>query len=270
LISSKIENILDPVSSLGEGLLVRNSMVFWIDIDSSQLFVFKDLKVHCYDLPIQATVIFDLNGNDLIVGSMLEIGAFNILTKNYVKISSFLASGDEHKNSEHFRTNDGALMKEGLFIFGTMCRNQPHNKKGNLYIATLDQLTLIDQLYIPNSFIQLPNGDFLISDSLEKIIWKYAFKNGELMSKKIFKQFDYDVPDGGCLVDQEFLYIAMYNCSAVYILSLDGEVLDKIEVPMKHPTNCKYDIDLNKLWITSAYSKDDTSSFSGKTISVRL
>jgi sugar lactone lactonase YvrE len=268
--TKKIKEILNPACKLGEGLFVKDSVVFWLDIDSRKLYFYKHSKVHCYDLPVQASVIFDLQNKNLILGSMLEIGSFNISTGNYKKISSFPKKISSDKNFIQFRTNDGCMIDDETFIFGTMKKYNANTHKGHIYIASLNNFLVIDRLHIPNTFIQLPDGDILISDSYKKTIWKYKFIKKNFVSKNIFKKFKKEIPDGGCLIDNQFLCIAMYNSSAVYILSLAGDFLKKIKVPMLHPTNCKYDKSSKKLWITSAQSAADKSEMSGKTISVKI
>ena len=47
--------------------------------------------------------------------------------------------------------------------------------------------------------------------------------------------------------------ISLWDDSSIGVFSKKGELLQRIDLPVKRPTNCKFDLSQNQLWITSAY-----------------
>ncbi len=115
-------------------------------------------------------------------------------------------------------------------------------------------INLIEKkIYIANSFIRIADDTVLVSDSLKKEIWSYSIDHvtGEF-SKELWAKIDSPaVPDGGCIING-LIFIALWDDASIGIFSSEGDLLKKLDVPAKRPTNCKYDPISSKLWVTSA------------------
>lgn len=268
----KINNHLPVKNSLGEGLFIFNNMIAWVDIDRFELNLYQQNNHLKRKLPIQATTVLDIDNDSLTLSSLnndcFEIGRFNIFTNEYETMISHKYLVD---NSYLFRTNDAVMLDRERFLIGTMVKNKTIDQPGDLIYLDSSSAILIDKNFIPNSFILLDSGEILISDSFEKIVWKYRFLDFSegRFEKEIFHKFDEYVPDGGCLIDQK-IYITIYNKSLICVFDLCGNIINELLIPLTHPTNCKYDKNNKSLWITSAMPSSNPNEMDGNIISVSL
>ena len=70
-------------------------------------------------------------------------------------------------------------------------------------------------------------------------------------------------PDGGCRI-KDLIFISFWGDSSIWVFNEQAEILDKLNLPFKNPSNCKYDPKGKKLWVTSAregLSKMDLSMY---------
>ena len=242
--------------SLGEGIFVRNRNAFWVDINNNHIFNSENKDIIKTDL--KPSVIFNQTDKNLIVGSDKGIAEVNFEHKTERLLIEIC-----HHDFNLFRSNDGVFIN-GNYFLGFMHRTDPINNKGKIYIANKKEIIEIDnEIFIPNSFIALQDSSILISDSKEGKIWKFNIEENKI-EKNIWKDLGSKFsPDGGCRI-KDLIFISFWGDSSIWVFNEQAEILDKLNLPFKNPSNCKYDPKGKKLWVTSAregLSKMDLSMY---------
>lgn len=242
------KEVLTHKCSLGEGLIIQNEMVAWVDINKKQIFVHNDNQINIYKTRSTPSVIFKINTNKILFGS--DEGLMSLSRLNGIE-DIILASKTVIDSS--YRSNDGCYFQNFKFL-SFMHKSDPINNSGYVYRISNAGWNLIDDsIHIPNSFIRIDNNKLLISDSLSSEIWLFEFNhNGDIISKKIWTVIDRDIsPDGGCLVGKK-VFISLWDASSIAVFNFDGELEQNIELDVPRPTNCKFDKSKSQLWVTSA------------------
>ncbi len=265
--------IISSECDLGEGLFVNGLEAAWGDINKSKIYLYKD-SLNEFHVKNRPSVIYQKCEDVLIFGSENGICKFDLANKTEELINEITCSSD--LNLENYRSNDGGYCGDSQYL-GFMHKNNPEKYSGYIFLINEEKWIVVDsEIHIPNSFIDLGNNCLLISDSLSSEIWLFSFsKDGNLKTKKIWKELGGgQTPDGGCKIG-EYIYLSMWGDNAINIYNLKGEYIDSFEVPALRPTNCKFNEHDSKLWVTSAstgLNKEQLSDFpeSGNTFAYEL
>ena len=249
MLNHKTETILDVRNILGEGLCVSPTAegFAWVDIHTSEIFHHHDddgaTASHRIDgIP---SAIFHTDNNGSLYLSDQGIFQFDLESGASSPVIRF----PPHVTGLEFRGNDGVMLENGAFIFGTMHKTDPGMHKGTLCIAMDDEIRTFGEMHIPNTFI-VAGEHILISDSLTGCIHRYA--RDTLSHDGIWADLSGQglTPDGGCFASNENIYIALWGDASIGVFDPDGNMLDKIPVPAYQPTNCK--VFRQSLIVTSA------------------
>lgn len=244
----KLQKVCNTQCSLGEGLFVKNSNACWVDINNNRVFASDAYSVVEYPVKNKPSVIFDFNEDYIHLGT--DVGLVSL------RISGLLEDRDTSILPEHslvdYRSNDGGYCG-GHQLLGFMHRENPKDHPGFVYRASTDSYELLENsIHIPNTFVALDSTNILISDSLKGQIWLYELDNGGLNSKHMWAQLpDGAAPDGGCMVG-DYILIAFWDGAAIAVFAKDGELVQRLPMPVPRPTNCKFDSESSRLWVTSA------------------
>lgn len=240
--------------SLGEGIYldIATNYLYWLDINNSMLYrkKIKDSKkdFETFKIGHMPSVIFSVEDDIVIFAERSGIYSFNLNTKFSTLLGSTLCPEITCK----MRANDGVKLSSGKYIFGTMSLSALKHK-GALY--SYDGITISSSeqhITIPNTFIEL-KSDILITDSAENKIYSYPKSSLlDYKTRRLWWESKYSkaTPDGGCLSDDGFIYIAMWGAACVYKFNQNGNLLNKIKIPALQPTNCI--VSHNKLYVTTA------------------
>lgn len=234
--------------SLGEGLYFKEGSLGFVDINKNQIFIISENDIVSYEVDNKPSVIFDIK-QKILFGSESGIVSLDPVTQHERLITSFK---EQHSFCD-YRSNDG-VMSDDLILLSFMHREKSDSIEGRIYSIKENTIRLIDdELFIPNSFVNIGENNFLISDSLLGQIWKFEFNSrGELDNKSLwYENKDNFTPDGACVVGDEILF-AMWDKSCLSAFSFKGEHLRDLKVPFKRPSNCKYNDSTKEIAITSA------------------
>lgn len=245
---SLIASIYNSKCSLGEGLFVLNDKIYWVDINKNRIFFLNQDDICFFKTYNKPSVIFSVNDNEILFGSDRGITKYNILSKKEKVCNE--SPKDIYKN---FRSNDGTNYNN-LFLLGFMHRSNPDLNAGYIYAIDNNGWVMIDnEIKIPNSFIKISNSQILISDSFEKKIWLFEFDESKnFKSKTLWAEINNNYsPDGGCFFDDK-IYISMWDGYGIGVFNKIGNMINFIDLPVKRPTNCKFEEKSSILWITSA------------------
>lgn len=258
---------------LGEGLYVSDDLVAWVDIAINRLYLSDGVKCREVDLAVKATVALSCKDQELLVASGDGLGLVSLNKGTYRERVSFADNIDP----EIYRTNDGCTLSDGRCLIGTMHRYAPEANAGAVFVIdNNDVMTLaFEDIYIPNSFVELRNGDVLISDSQTGTIYRCTIgASGESCRREPWYQTRPGIaPDGGCLLGGSHIAIAMWDGACIMLFEETGMPIAEIAVPAKRPTNVKYRAREASMWVTSAsegLTKSDLEQhpLSGKTFCV--
>ena len=118
---------------------------------------------------------------------------------------------------------------------------------------------LADRLAFPNGIAFSPNGKklFVCESAKNRILTFRVNDNGTLSDKTIFAELPGGDPDGLAFDAEGNLYVAHFGGNAIYVLSPNGEIKEKIITPGKNPSNLEFGgEDMKTLFIT----EDETNS----------
>lgn len=236
---------------LGEGLCVKGSNAAWVDIDSNLVFCSSGPAVTTYSLTNKPSVIYDFNDHKIELGTDAGLISYDRTKELESNCFGFPALPPEINNSV-YRSNDGGVCGEHRLL-GFMHQDNPESNIGSVYKVSGQQYELLDSnISIPNTFIPLSSTETLVSDSMTGDIWCYELDNaGALKSKTLWASLKGASPDGGCMVD-DYVLIAIWDAAEIAVFTREGELVQKLPLPVLRPTNCKFDDLSSKLWVTSA------------------
>jgi len=266
------EKCYDSSCLLGEGLFVGGGDAYWVDIDKNKIWRSCSEGIHQGPAESKPSVIFSASKDGVVAGAAAGLLSFSFVTGSQ-SVQPWL---DMRHSALDYRSNDGGC-SEVLNLIGFMSNSDPVNHSGFIYIFDGNRLTLIDDtIHIPNTFVFLESRKVLISDSLKGEIWLFVFDDSnELVEKRLWASTSDNIsPDGGCKIGQ-YVLIACWGASSIAVFDLRGSFMQRLQVPVLKPTNCKFDKSSGRLWVTSAregMSKAELDKYplSGNTLSYSL
>ena len=246
-------SIIECRCILGEGLFVDDRLAAWVDIESNSIYVSTGDTTYSNVLPVQATVILRREQDLISVASASGLGVFDTDARVYREQKTFQAG----IVPTGFRTNDGCQLSSGEALIGFMHSESPQKHPGGVFLVDSDGACrlLDDTIRIPNSFIETQDHSIIISDSATGSIYRCELDESKGLVKELWHQVEPGMaPDGGCLLPDGGLAVAMWDGACVRIFEQDGTKRLDVEVSALRPTNAKVDFTSGKLWVTTASS----------------
>ncbi|MDC1279817.1 SMP-30/gluconolactonase/LRE family protein [Pelagibacteraceae bacterium] len=251
-----INTMLTIHNELGEGIFFdkKNNSLLWLDINKSMLFVFCNKKLEEYQLGKNASAILFVEDKIVTLVDKEGINNFCLISRNINQISKT----PMQYCSTKYRANDGIKLDNNLYMYGVMGLD-PIKDNGALILSENGKTKIImKDIAIPNTFIKIPNSNsLLISDSLKQKVFRFDFDNSwnKVINKKEWLSFENSnkVPDGGCISSIGRIFIAIWDGFEILEFDLEGNNIDKFEIPVPRPTNCTLNEKEDQLFVTSAY-----------------
>ncbi|OGU40549.1 MAG: hypothetical protein A2315_01400 [Ignavibacteria bacterium RIFOXYB2_FULL_35_12] len=160
------------------------------------------------------------------------------------------------------RPNDLAFDEQGNLYFTDPKSHGKDELDGRIFKVDIKSkvITLLaDRLAFPNGIAFSPNGKklFVCESAKNRILTFRVNDNGTLSDKTIFAELPGGDPDGLAFDAEGNLYVAHFGGNAIYVLSPNGEIKEKIITPGKNPSNLEFGgEDMKTLFIT----EDETNS----------
>ncbi len=128
---------------------------------------------------------------------------------------------------------------------GTLYASDPNWKDGTgkLWKVTREGFQLLeDKMGTTNGIEVSPDGKKLyVNESVQRNIWVYDIdQNGNLQGKRKFFKFDDFGMDGMRCDNQGNLYVCRYDAGKVVVISSEGEIIRKITLTGRKPTNIAF------------------------------
>ena len=147
------------------------------------------------------------------------------------------------------RFNDGKCDRRGTIYIGTICKEKPRKKIGNIYKFKNNCLEeVITGISNSNGISFGINNEMYYSDTTEKSIYKIVNNSSKLIHK-----YQHEGPDGSTIDMKNRYYSCLWGGHRIDIFK-DDKVSESIDLEFACPTCCCYGgINMDRLFITSAY-----------------
>jgi D-xylonolactonase len=243
---------------LGEGPVwdEQTQTLYWVDIERGELHQCNADGSNAFVTGIGerlGCIARRAHREGFIAGLEHRIG---LLSVNPLSMETFAApEGDRPAN----RCNDGKCDPAGRFWVGTL-NLAGDSATGWLYRVDAAGVTsrCAGPFICTNGPHVSPDGNFLYCvDTYGKTIYRHVMNaNGELSKPDVFVRFDnpaWGFPDGLTCDAQGCVWVAHWGGSRVSRFGADGDLLQRIELPVSQVTSCTFGgADFHTLFITSA------------------
>ncbi|WP_321997969.1 SMP-30/gluconolactonase/LRE family protein [Draconibacterium orientale] len=256
--TKQAELVLDTQSTLGEGSIwnYKTGELMWVDIKKEILNVYNPATGYNKEMftgQMIGTVVPTESGNALVA---LQNGIYHFNLETGAKKLLVDPEADLPDN----RFNDGKCDPSGRFWAGTICT------KGDREVAALYRFDpdttihkMVDKVSISNGIVWSADKTkmYYIDTPTQKVMaYDYDDATGEISNPEVAVNVPLELgsPDGMTIDENDNLWVALWGGSAVGCWNpATGELIDKIEVPVKNITSCAFgDEDMGTLYITSA------------------
>ena len=206
---------------------------------------------------IQSTGIQKTNGTAFDCYGNLFVCDFGL--KAILKISphqSAMIVANSCQNQPFNRPNDLAFSKNGNLYFTDPNQYDRQHPDGKVYcVSGKDRSVRIihDAIAFPNGIAFSKDGKhmFVCESAANRILLFDVLQNGNIANGRPFVELPGGDPDGIALDVHGNLYVAHFGGGAVYIISPDGNILQKIPAPGKKPSNLEFGgKDMKTLFLT--------------------
>ena len=258
--TSEIEILFDTPMLLGECPLWHpdESALYWIDIAGLAIHRFKPAsgEHHFWTVPAEPGCIARCAGGGLVVAMRSGVAMLDTTT------GALTPFADAPYDSSRMRFNDGRCDAVGRLWTGTLY--DPRDQAaGSLFCIERGVIRNVDiPVTVSNGVaFSVDNRTLYHADTTAHRITAYDFNlaTGRLGSGRLFKQFSTDKssnyggrPDGAAVDSENAYWCAMYEGGQLLRLAPSGEVLQKIQLPVRCPTMMAFGgADLQTLYITT-------------------
>lgn len=239
----KIIRTIPSQCYLGEGplWLAELGCFFWVDIEKGNLhrYHLASEKLEIRHFPHYLAVVLKSQNGKLILGLDRKLVRYDWETEELEDLCEVEANQTLH------RFNDGKVDLQGRIWIGTLSTKFTDGA-GSLYRidSNLKPEVQLKNLTISNGMAWTKDQDtFYFIDTPTRKIQEFSFNvdKGEIEFRRIAVSIPEDLgfPDGMCIDREGMLWVAHYGGSGVYQWNpKNGELLDKIELPVPHVTSC--------------------------------
>ena len=242
-----------PFWSVGDGAL------YWVDIRSHLVRRWTEAtgKHQAWQMPDICTGVVPASGGKLIVALRSTIHVLDPVTESIRELAR--VEPEELGN----RLNEMRCDPTGHLWIGSM-RDYGAAVSGSLYRigSDLKPVRILADIRVPNGLAWSPDGRLMyFADTSEGFIrcYPYATEDGSLGTGLV--ELGTSIPGGadGSAMDAEgYLWNARYGGGMIVRISPDGQVKERIKLPVSQPTACAFGgPDLRTLYITTARQRLD-------------
>ncbi len=254
--SKTAELVADVGAVLGEGpvWVAREGALYWVDIKGYKVFRHTPATgaLKTWETPYRVCSLAPRAGGGFIGGTEDGFSRVDLEADRFIP----LVNPEPERMTNRF--NDGKLDRAGRFWAGTMDADEKQ-ATGALYRLDPDgSWARIDDDYrVTNGPAFSPDGRLMYhNDSARQVTYVFDLDEaGQAANRRTFLQFGEGdgYPDGMTADADGCLWIAFWDGWSVRRFSPEGELLDRIEVPVARPTSCTFGgPGLDRLFITSA------------------
>jgi sugar lactone lactonase YvrE len=235
----------------------RTQSLLWLDIDGGKVQRFHPSTgrhdTFTFDARYVGTLALGEGTNTMLLGMDLGLHVFDMGSGDCRKLCQVEDPGLDN------RLNDGRCDARGRLWVGTM-DNRLHRPNGAFYRVDPDGSVhrQFDGVIVSNTVALSPAQDRLyFSDTRCYVTWQFDLdaRRGSLGNRQVFVDHSEanDRPDGACVDEDGYVWIAVFAGKRVVRYAPDGRVDTIVDVPVTNPTCvCLGGPDMQTLFITSA------------------
>ena len=252
---STVRCVADVHAVLGEGpvWVAKEQALYWLDIKGRKVFRrTEDGELSQWPTPFRVGSIAPRVSGGFIAGTDQGIAELDLSTGRL----QILFNPEEALPSNRF--NDGKVDRSGRFWAGTM-DDQEWQASGTLYRfePNLDWVAIDKDYKVTNGPAFSPDGRLMYhNDSARQVTYLFDLDEaGNATNRRTFLQFGEGdgYPDGITVDSEGCLWIAFWDGWCVRRFSPDGQLIQKIEIPVSRPTSCAFGgPSVDRLYVTSA------------------
>lgn len=232
----------------------QRQALWWFDVRQKRILLYSPDRgqVGQWWLPSQIFALSLTENGDLLVALEDGLYLFRPDTEQLQRLGT-LVHGEGAT-----RFNDGKVDPAGRFWVGTRDLERA-TPTGALYCVRSDGSyeTKLTGVKGSNGLGWTADGKrMFFTDSPRKLIWSFEFnvEIGELSSQQVFTTIEGEgiTPDGLCIDTEGCVWSAMFGGGAVVRFDPNGSEIERIHIPVLHPTSCAFGgRDMKTLYITS-------------------
>ncbi|MDN3524651.1 SMP-30/gluconolactonase/LRE family protein [Halomonas sabkhae] len=237
-----------PVWSPSRGHLL------WVDTLEASLNIFDPARGHniTHALPAPLGFVTETHKGQLLVGIGCHVEQVDETTGQRQRIATA-----PHARTG-YRLNDAYLDPEGRLWVGLMDESL---SEGSGYLYRLDPngiwKTIDSGFTLINGIDRSLDGKTLyVTDSKRGAIYAYEYdiSSGEASYRRRLTDIDPNQgkPDGLVVDQQGFLLSVLFDGAGIARISPNGDIVQKITLPVLRPTSCIFDSSNKYLFVTSA------------------
>ena len=258
--------------------------VYWTDINGfaiRRLFpATGKMKSWKFDAPVTALALTSIDG-----WLIAAVGG---------RLLFWTADGDRRvefvaveRDWPNHRLNDGSADPEGNFWVGSMRNNvaadgsevKAEGFTGSLYrVNPSGEVSVRDSEFeIANTVVWSPDrSTFYCACTVRNVIWAYDYvadgANSALSNRRVFaERAGAGLPDGSAMDEEGFVWNCRWGGKAILRIAPNGEVVEKIEIPVTNVTNCTFGgEDGRTLFVTTASMGAEREELAGGLFAMRV
>lgn len=253
--NQRVRCIADVQANVGEGpvWVAREGALYWVDNKGGKVFrLGEDGEVRTFQTPLEICCMAPKRSGGFIAGT--DRGLANV----DLEACRFDVFVNPEEAIPGNRFNDGKTDWLGRFWSGTM-DNREKDATGSLYRLDPDRSwAKVDGGYrVTNGpAFDRARSRMYHTDSALQLIYRFDIsEDGEAGERTEFVGFGEGdgSPDGMTVDSDGNLWVAFWDGWCVRKISPDGEILERIPMPVQRPTSCAFGgPDLDLLYVTSA------------------
>jgi sugar lactone lactonase YvrE len=251
-----VELALDCRCALGEGPIWdhRAGRLLFVDIDGHQ--------VHCFDprsgidrswqAGEYVSAVALAEGGEYLVALQHDIGLLDFAAGRLQRVAR---AADDRPD---LRFNDGYVDPRGRFWAGTLSLARQQGQAALYRLDGTELTRVVENVTTSNGIDWSDDGRLMYyvdTGSRRVDVFDVAPETGTIDNRRpliTFPEAD-GKPDGLILDAEGFLWVALWQGSAVRRYSPDGRLVQQIDLPVSCPTKCAFGGErLDELYITSA------------------
>ena len=250
-----VQCVADVRAVLGEGpvWVDAEQALYWVDIKGRQIFRLRESGERDeWPTPFRVGCIAPKHSGGLIAGTERGLATIDLDADRF----EIFSNPEENRPGNRFHA--GKVDRKGRLWAGTM-DDQERETSGTLYRidADLDCTRIDDGYRVTNGPAFDPSGSRIyVTDSALRTIYLFDLSaDGQASGKRVFAQFGQGdgYPDGMTVDADGNIWAAFWGGWCLRKISPDGQVLEKIEMPVQRPTSCTFaGPNLDRLYVTSA------------------
>lgn len=241
---------------LGESPLwsVSRDRLLWVDTLEGSLNSFNPHTGNntVYSLPLPLGFIVETNEGQLLVGIGCDIERFDEKSGRRQRVATAPHA------QKGYRLNDACLDVEGRLWVG-LINEKLSQGSGYLYCLNIDgSWSIIDTGFtlINGLSWSLDGKTLYVTDSRVGTIYAYEYDSiyGTARGRKTLIKIDPSEgkPDGLIVDHNGFLLSVLFDGAGILRISPDGNIIQRIPLPVRRPTSCAFDGRHQYLFVTSA------------------